>query len=103
MSWDKIVNGDFGQVGELTLIDVDTNAAADVSSYTTAQVFLLTDPDAVTTTKTAAFVNTGSDGKVDYTLVSGDIDQAGEWMVRARVTSGTAQLTSEELRFEVLA
>jgi len=102
MSLDKIVNGDYGQVIELTILDVDTNAAADVSGYTTAQVIILTDPAGAETTKTAAFKTTGADGIITYTLANGDIDAAGNWTARARVTTASAQLSSEEIQFTVL-
>lgn len=103
MSLDKIVNGDYGQTVTITFYDVDTNAAADISGYTTAQQMIFTSPSGTETTKTAAFATDGTDGQIDYTLVSGDINAAGNWTVRGRVTTGSAQLSTEELRFTVLA
>ena len=44
MSLDKIVKDDYGQVMKITFTDVDTDTAADVSSYTTAQQMIFTDP-----------------------------------------------------------
>ena len=102
MSLDKIVNGDYGDPVVLTITDVDTKLAADVSAYTTAQVFLLTDPAGTTTTKTAAFTTDGTNGKVQYTLLTGDINLAGVWFIRARVSTASAVKTSERIRFEVL-
>lgn len=102
MSLEKIVNGDYGQTIELTFVDVDTSTAADVSSYTTAQTMILTDPSGAETTKTAAFKTDGSDGIITYTLVNGDIDAAGNWTIRGVVTTGSAKLSTEEHRFTVL-
>lgn len=104
MSWDKIVAGDFGQTGQLTVLDVDTEAAADVSAYSTSQEMIFRDPDGNEETKTAAFATDGSDGVVEYTLADGDVpeDQPGHWDVRVVVTSGSAQLTSTWLPFTVL-
>ncbi len=102
MSWDKIVKDDYGQVGKLTFIDVDTNAAADISAYTTAQQMILTDPEGNAAIVTAAFDSDGSDGIIKYTIQSGDIDATGNWTVRGRVTTGSAQLSTEEHKFIVI-
>lgn len=101
MSLDKIQAGDYGAEIQLTILDIDTGSAADLSSYTTAQEMIFEDPDGVETTKTAAFATDGSDGVVAYTVQDGDIDQAGVWRVRPRVKSGSSQLTGEWVRFAV--
>lgn len=102
MSLDKITAEDYGQILTITIIDTDTNAAADVSSYTTAQQVFLKDPDEnISAAKVAAFDTDGSDGVITYTLASGDIDEPGLWHICARVTSGTAVLTSEWKSFKV--
>ena len=103
MSWKYIIAGDYGQVAKLTFIDIDTGSAADISGYTTTQQMIFKDPDGNIATKTAAFDSDGSDGIVKYTLADGDIDEEGTWHVCARVTSDTAQLTSEWHEFEVEA
>lgn len=102
MSLDKIVNGDYGQAIELTFVDVDTSAAANISSYTTAKQMIFTSPSGVATTKTAAFKTDGSDGIITYTLANGDINAAGNWTVRGVVTTGSAKLSTEEHKFNVL-
>lgn len=102
MSLEYIVAGDYGQTLQLTVLDVDTNAAADLSGYTSTQVIILRDPDGNEASKTAAFATDGSDGVVEYTLVADDIDEEGKWRARVRVTSGTAKLTSVWHHFTVL-
>lgn len=94
MTLNGIVNGDFGQAVVLTVLDMDTDSAADLSGYTDSQLMIFEDPDGASVNKTAAFVTDGSDGEVTYTLVDGDIDQSGSWQVRVKVTSGSAELTS---------
>ncbi len=94
MSLNNIVSGDYGQSIVLTIIDTDTDAAADVSAYTTAIPVQLSDPSGNVATKTAAYVTNGADGQVTYTLASGDIDEPGSWRIRAKVTSGSAVLSS---------
>ena len=104
MSLNKIVVGDYGQSVELTFIDVDTSAAADISSYTTAQQMIFTDPEGNEgAAVTAAFKTDGTDGIITYTIPSGLFDAAGNWTVRGRVTTGSAQLSTEEHTFNVLA
>jgi len=100
MSLNKIIVGDYGQTIQFTVIDVDTDAAADVSAYTTSQDVQFKDPDGNIATETAGFNGDGSDGLVDYTLADGDIDEGGRWRVRVRLKSGSAQLTTEWLEFE---
>ncbi|MCA9366853.1 hypothetical protein KC887_01145 [Candidatus Kaiserbacteria bacterium] len=103
MSLDGIVAGDYGQVMEITFIDVDTDAATNISAYTSSQQIILTDPDGNEATKTAAFKTDGSDGIIEYTLADGDIDAGGNWFARGVVTSASAKLSSEEIRFLVLS
>jgi hypothetical protein len=103
MSLKDIVVGDYGQVIKLTFIDVDTNAAADISGYSVTQEEIFTDPSGTETAKTAAFDTDGTDGVIKYTIDNGLFDAAGYWFVRGRVASGAAELMSLEYAFEVLA
>ena len=105
MSLDDIVAGDYGQVMELTVTDTDADAdaAADVSSYTTSQEIILTDPDGNAATETAAFDSDGSDGLVTYTVADGDIDEAGYWKIRVVLTSAAAVLSTVEETFLVVS
>ncbi len=103
MSFDYIVVDDYGQVAKLTFIDVDTDAAADVSTYSTTIEMIFTDPSGTETAKTAAFDSDGTDGIIKYTVDASFIDAAGSWRVRGRVKSANATLTTEEHYFNVLA
>jgi hypothetical protein len=103
MSFDNIVVGDYGQWAELTIIDVDTKAAADISSYSQTQTMIFTKPDGTEQEGTAAFSDTGEDGKIKYKTENGLFSLAGEYRVRARVESPTAILSTEEHKFTVLS
>lgn len=103
MSLDLIVSGDFGQVIVLTCIDIDTGEAADISGYTTSQEMILTDPDGADSTKSASFVTDGSDGQIQYTTQSGDIDQSGIWYIQAVIESASRKLSSRKESFEVIS
>lgn len=102
MSLNKITAEDYGQILTITIKDTDTDAAADISAYTTAKQVFLKDPSGnISTAKTAAWVTDGTDGQIKYTLANGDIDEPGMWHICARVTSGSAVLTSEWVSFSV--
>lgn len=102
MSLDNIYSGDYGQVIELTFVDVDTDTAADISSYSSTIQMLFTKPDGTAAAKTATFKTDGSDGIIQYTVES-DFLTAGTWYVRGRVASGSARLTTHNYNFEVYA
>ena len=102
MSFKNIVKDDFGQPAKITFKDVDTDAAADISGYSSTIQMIFTKPDGTSVTKTAAFDSDGSDGVIAYTVESGVFDTAGHWLVRGRVASGSATLTTVEHSFRVL-
>ena len=102
MSFDSIVVQDYGQVAKITFIDVDTDAAADISNYTTAQQMVFTSPAGTSYTKTAAFDSDGTDGIIKYTIEAGLFNKAGWWKVRGKVTRAAAILSTAEHVFEVL-
>jgi hypothetical protein len=103
MTLTGIVNGNYGQTIQLTIKDIDTDTAADVSAYSTAQKVQLKDPSGNTADHAgAAFNSDGSDGLLDYTTASGDIDEAGTWAIRTHITSASAVLISQWLEFDVL-
>ena len=98
MSLDNIYVGDYGQPIELTVLDVDTGAAADISGYTTSQKMIFTSPAGTVTEKAAAFSTDGTDGIIRYTVENGLLNAAGNWEVRGRVASGSAVLSTEKHR-----
>ena len=51
----------------------------------TASAILLKDPDGLKTSHVAAFVTDGSDGKIHYTTVLGDLDVPGNWKLQGVV------------------
>ena len=88
MSANEIHVGDIGTV--LTVTVKDDTAVVDISSATTKQI-ILRKPSGTNLEKTGVFVTDGSDGQMKYTTVSGDLSEAGDWSVQAKVvlTSGT--------------
>lgn len=98
MSWTGIHENDYGWIGKLTLEQDGT--VVDISGYTTRK-FLLRAPGGTVKEKTAVFDTNGTDGVLKYTFVTGDIDEAGDWHVAARVERTGVKLTSNFVVFKV--
>lgn len=100
MSLSNIIAGDYGQVIELTFIDVDTSAATDISAYSSTIQMVFISPTGTETAKTATFKTDGSDGIIQYTTEDGFLT-AGNWKVRGKVASGSAVLSTVNHKFTV--
>lgn len=71
----------------LTIKEKDSSGAlavVDCSGVTTKQI-IFKKPDNTLITKTAAFVTNGTDGKIKYRTIAGDIDQVGTWSCQGYV------------------
>lgn len=79
---------------------LDSGVAVDISSASSIQMFIKK-PDQTTLTKTASFNSDGTDGKMKYVTVSGDIDQAGNYKIQGKVVLGTATYFSSVSTFKV--
>jgi hypothetical protein len=79
---------------------LDSGIAVDISSASTIQM-IIKKPDQTTSTKTASFNTDGTDGKMKYVTVSGDIDQAGNYKIQGKVILGTATYFSSVSTFKV--
>jgi len=77
MTTGQIFVGDIGTIFEATIKD-QAGAVVDISTATTKQI-LFKKPTGVVLTKTASFTTTGSDGKIRYTTIAGDLDVSGVW------------------------
>ena len=97
----EIQYNDFGTPIRFEIVNPDYKAE-DVSAAT-AVTILLRAPDGTVLTKSGTFTTDGTDGKVQYTAVDGDLDQAGAWQGQARVTTPSGQWTSQTVSFKVKA
>jgi hypothetical protein len=98
MAQDEIHKNDVGTVFELTI--KDGQATVDVST-TTAKQIIFRKPDGSTLTKTAAFVTDGTDGKIKYTTIAGDLDSSGIWEYQAKVTFSGGAWSADIKTFRV--
>jgi hypothetical protein len=82
MSENEIHVGDVGTI--LRVIVEDDGAVINVSG-TDSRTIYLKKPDGTKLTKTAVFTTDGSDGKIQYVTISGDLDTEGWWKIQGLV------------------
>ena len=83
MAIQRVFVGDVGTVFEATLKEV--GVVVNISSATAKQL-IFERPDGSTFTVTASFTIDGTDGKLQYTILVGDLNIAGLWSWQAKVT-----------------
>jgi hypothetical protein len=90
-----------GDIGT-TLIGTfsDSGTAVDISTASSIEM-IIKKPDQTKLTKTATFVTDGTDGKVQYITIAGDIDQAGNYKIQGKVVYGGATYYSSISTFKV--
>jgi hypothetical protein len=98
MSQNEIHENDVGTVFEVTLKDGDT--VVDVSGATDKKI-IFRKGDQTTVSKTAAFTTDGTDGKIRYISVAGDLTPAGKWTMQAYVESVSGKWHSDKHHFTV--
>lgn len=98
MAQDEIHVGDVGTVFTVTIMD--GAAIVNISTATVKQI-LYKKPDGTVLTKTADFSTNGSDGKIKYVTVVGDLDAAGTWSIQGYVEMPAGKWHSDISQFEV--
>lgn len=80
--------GDIGSIFEVTVVEIDEVTGlpviVDISTATLMQI-RFKKPDLSVVVQTAAFSTDGTDGKLKYTSVLGDLDQPGDWRLQGYV------------------
>lgn len=99
MAANEIHVGDVGTVFQFTILDSGTSV--DIAASTQTANLLLNKPSGTTTTLSASFTNTGSDGSISYTVTSGDFEEVGKHKFQAVITDGTNTFYSEIYTFSV--
>lgn len=94
--------GDIGTVFIVTIIDCDTGLPIDVSAATTKTIKFLM-PDLSVLEKPAIFTTDGTNGKIQYAIVDGDLSQPGRWKIQGYVVDGGYTNHSSVEEFTVLA
>ncbi len=92
-------NGDVGTAFRLTIVNT-AGTAIDVSTATTKYIYFQ-DPTGAKVQKTAAFTTNGSDGKIQYTTIAGDIDKVGTWQIQGYIETNIGKFWTEKDSFKV--
>jgi DUF4097 and DUF4098 domain-containing protein YvlB len=92
--------GDVGTKFLFTVQDCDDVNPLDVSTASSIEI-MFKKPDGSLLTVVGTFLTDGTDGKVYYDTVSGDIDQIGYWKVQGKVTFPTGLFYSDIHKFQV--
>ena len=86
---------DIGTDFDITFLEA--GSAVDISGATTKQLIFRA-PDAGKATQAGSFITDGTDGRLRYTTVDGDIDEAGHWHIQGKIinASGTFYSSIED-------
>jgi len=98
-----IFEDDIGTIFKLT-VEESINGAdvvVDVSSQT-ALTFFFKKPDNTVISRTPVFTTDGTDGKIQYVILIGELDQLGTWQLQAEVTITSGTFRTEVVAFDVL-
>lgn len=84
---------------QFILTITEDSSALDISLATTKEIIIQT-PSGTSTTYTATFLTDGTDGKIYYTSVDGDLDNIGQHKIQAKVvlSGGTYKSTIEKFK-----
>lgn len=96
---DIIHVGDVGTVFSLTITDAD-GIAVNLSTALVKRIFFKK-PSQERVCKSAVFATDGTNGKIEYTTVDGDIDESGAWQLQGYVEFSDMKLYTEKTSFSV--
>ena len=93
--------GDIGAVFEVTVRDQD-DAVINIAAATVLGM-TLRKPNGTLLEKTAVLSTNGTDGKLRYTAIAGDLNLAGRWQLSASVTIGAStKFTTDPYDFSIV-
>lgn len=91
--------GDIGTVIRGTIYD-EAGAVQNISDATVKR-FIFKKADGTVIQRSGSFYTDGSDGKIQYTTVSGDLNSAGRWRVQPYVETPDGSWTGDTEEFFV--
>ncbi len=94
--------GDVGTRFLFTIQDCDSETAVDISASTSIEISFKR-ADGSTLAVAGAFLTDGTDGKVYYDAVAGDINSTGYWKVQGKVAFASGLFYSDIHKFQVYA
>lgn len=97
---EEIHVNDVGTIFRISLVDVNLITQnldiADISAATGLNI-IFQKPDSSTFSKDAAFTTDGTNGQLEYTSVSGDIDAVGQWKLQS-IVKMTGEIFHSEIK-----
>lgn len=90
--------GDVGVIFELTI--KNNGVGVDISAASTMEIYF-EKPDGSTLQKTAVHTTDGTDFKMQYSSIAGDLDIEGWWLWQGRVVLGSGDWRTDVHRFPV--
>ena len=98
MAANEIHKNDIGTVLEVTI--KDGPLVVDISAATTKNI-LLKPPTGTLLTKAGVYVTDGTDGKIKYTTIDGDLSVVGVWQIQGHVVTAGGEWKSDIMNFSV--
>ena len=98
MATEEIHVGDIGTIFEVTF--KDGTAIVDISGATIKNI-IFCKPDGTKVTKAGTFTTDGTDGLLQYTIVTGDLNLQGVWKIQGFITATGGSWSSSTGLFEV--
>ena len=90
-----------GDIGTKLLITVtDDGQVVDISSATSLSIFIKK-PDGTILTRVGVLETDGTDGKMYYITVSGDLDKAGSYKIQGQVVLPSGSYYTSTATFKV--
>jgi len=95
----------YNDIGTIFLVTVQdcvsgTSTDMDVSAASTLEM-IFKSPSGVSSTKSAVVDTDGSDGKIKYATVDGDLNEVGTWQIQVKIVIGGGTFRSNVGSFKV--
>ena len=94
----QVFVNDIGTVFRATIKEDDVVVPVDSA---TTQQFIFQPPDGVSFTRITVFTTDGTDGKIEYVTVNGDLSVGGQWKIQAYLVLSAWTGHSEIVQFKV--
>ncbi len=98
MAANEIHKGDIGT--QFTVTVQDGTTVVDISTASTKQL-IFKKPGGTILTKSTSFVTDGTDGKMQYVSVDGDLSDDGVWKMQGKVVIGGNTFSTDITSFKV--
>ncbi len=98
----QIHGSDIGSVIIATISSAGVVANVSDASDSGTKELVFRDPSENLLTKNAVFTTNGTDGKIQYTSVAGDFDEAGRWRIQAHISDADEDYFANVGEFTVL-